>query len=168
MATTTPTSNETRTIENGYTSVKWLLTYVVTLVIPIGIMLYAHWEYTPYYTTCVAVSGALLLAHILILLVGPSYFYYAEEGKKITIRNTTDYPIFRKYNEFAFPKSSLVSYNIDKQMFGFKKLLSIKVTGIDPQTKQKKEVEITKINISSISKQDYKLLTTLLDKILQK
>ncbi len=168
MATTTPTSNETRTIDNGYTSVKWLLTYVVTLVIPIGIMMYAHWEYTPHYKLCVAASGALLLAHILILLVGPSYFYYAEEGKKITIRNTSDYPIFRKYNEFTFPKSSLVSYKIDKQMLGFKKLLSIKVNGIDPQTKQKKEFEITKINISSVSKQDIQLLTTLLDKTIQK
>ena len=90
MATTIQTSNETHTIDNGITSVKWLLTYVITLVIPVAIMLYAHWERTPHYNVCLAVSGALLLAHILILLVGPSYFYYSDEGKNIHIRNVSD------------------------------------------------------------------------------
>ena len=168
MATTNFSLNESHTIDNGTTSIKWLLTYVITLVIPVGIMLYAHWEHTPHYTACVVVSGALLLAHILILLVGPSYFYYSDEGKNIVIRNVSDYPLFRKYYEFPFSKSNLVSYQIDKQLFGFKKLLSVKVRGIDPQTKQKKEVDIEKINISSISKTDYEYLVNSLNKLTSK
>ena len=168
MATTIPTSNETHTIDNGITSVKWLLTYVITLVIPIAIMLYAHWERTPHYNICLAVSAALLLAHILILLVGPSYFYYSDEGKNIQIRHVSDYPFFRKYNEFPFPKSSLVSYKIDKELFGFKKLLSVKVRAIDPETKQKKDFDIENINISSITKKDIETLTKSLDKVLKK
>ena len=163
MATTIQTSNETHTIDNGITSVKWLLTYVITLVIPVAIMLYAHWERTPHYNVCLAVSGALLLAHILILLVGPSYFYYSDEGKNIHIRNVSDYPFFRKYNEFPFPKSSLVSYKIDEELFGFKKLRAI-----DPETKQKKDFDIEKINISSITKKDRETLIKSLDKVLKK
>ena len=168
MATTNPTSNETHTIDNGASSVKWLLTYVITLVIPIGIMLYAHWERPPHYTACVVVSGVLLLAHILILLVGPSYFYFSDEGKNFHIRNVSDYPLFRKYNELPFPKSSLISYKIDTELFGFKKLLSIKVRGIDPETKQKKDFDIDKINISSITKKDIETLIQSLDKVLKK
>ena len=168
MATTNPTHNESHTIENGAASVKWLLTYVITFVIPVGILLYTHWERPLYYNTCLAVSGVLLLAHILILLVGPSYFYYSDEGRNIVIRNVTDYPLFRKYNEFPFPKSSLVSYKIDEQLLGFKKILSIKVRGIDPQSKQKKEFDIDNINISSITKKDRELLVQSLDKILKK
>ncbi|MBR4326251.1 MAG: hypothetical protein IKP73_12065 [Bacteroidales bacterium] len=167
MATTNPTTNETHTIDNGYTSIKWALTYGITLAMAVGLLLYSHWERTNY-TACYSVAGALLLAHILILLVNPSYFSYNEEGKKITVRNATDYPFFRKCNEFAFPKSALVSYKIDKSMLGFKKVLSLKVIGTDPQTKQKKEVEIDKINISSISKKDYEYLVQSLDKVLKK
>ena len=168
MATTNPTSNETHTIDNGITSVKWLLTYVITFVIPVGIMLYAHWERTNNYTACLVVSGSLLLVHILILLVGPSYFYYSDEGKNIHIRNVSDYPLFRRYNELPFPKANLISYKIDKELFGLKKLLSIKVRGIDPETKQKKDFDIEKINISSISKKDYETLIKSLDKVLKK
>ncbi|MBO7462379.1 MAG: hypothetical protein J6T96_07260 [Bacteroidales bacterium] len=168
MATTIPTSNETHTIDNGIRSVKWLLTYVITLVIPIGIMLYAHWERTPHYTACLVVSSALLLVHILILLVGPSYFYYSDEGKNIHIRNVSDYPLFRKYNEFPFPKTSLVSYKIDKELFGLKKLLTIKVRAIDPDTKQKKDFDIENINISSITKKDIETLIKSLDTVLKK
>ena len=168
MATTNLSLNESHTIDNGTTSVKWLLTYVITFVIPIGIMMYAHWEYTPHYTLCVVISGAFWLAHALILLVGPSYFYYSDEGKNIVIRNVSDYPLFRKYYEFPFAKSNLVSYQIDKKLFGLKKLLTVKVRGIDPQTKQKKEVDIEKINISSISKTDYEYLVNSLNKLTSK
>ncbi|MBQ1697123.1 MAG: hypothetical protein II075_04495 [Bacteroidales bacterium] len=168
MATTNPTTNETHTIDNGTASVKWLLAYAITFILPVGLLLYAHWERPPYYSTCVAVSGALLLAHILILLVGPSYFYYSNEGKNIHVRNVSDYPLFRKYNEIQFLKTNLISYKIDKQLFGIKKMLSLRVRGIDPQTKQKKEVDIEKINISSISKTDYKTLVQSLDQMLKK
>jgi hypothetical protein len=47
-------------------------------------------------------------------------------------------------------------------------MLSLRVRGIDPQTKQKKEVDIEKINISSISKTDYKTLVQSLDQMLKK
>ena len=167
MATTNPTINETHTIDNGYTSIKWTLAYGITLAVAIGILLYAHWEKTNY-TACYWSAGVLLLAHIVILLIGPAYLYYEDEGKKITVRNTSAYPVFRKYNEFVFPKTSLVSYKIDKSMFGFKKLLSLTVNGIDAQTKQKKEVVIDQINISILSKKDYEYLVQSLDKVLKK
>jgi hypothetical protein len=80
----------------------------------------------------------------------------------------SDYPLFRKYNEIQFLKTNLISYKIDKQLFGIKKMLSLRVRGIDPQTKQKKEVDIEKINISSISKTDYKTLVQSLDQMLKK
>jgi len=167
MATTNPTTNSSTTIDNGYTSLKWTITYGVTFAAAVALMLYSHFHRSDY-TACFTIAGILLLAHILILLVNPSYFYFSNEGKNIVIRNVSDYPLFRKYNEVPFPKSSLVSYNIEKSMFGFKKILSIKVLGIDPQTKQKKEFEITKINISSITKTDYENLTQSLDKVLSK
>jgi hypothetical protein len=61
-----------------------------------------------------------------------------------------------------------VSYKIDEELFGFKKLLSIKVRAIDPETKQKKDFDIEKINISSITKKDRETLIKSLDKVLKK
>lgn len=170
MAQTTPINNESHTIDNGYTSSKWTLTYVITFGVALSLLLYPRFERLTDIQTylCYGIAGALLLAHICILLVNPSYFYYADEGKKITLRNTSDYPIFRKYNEFVFPKSSLASYKINKELFGLKKVLSIKVEGVDPKTRMKKDYEIDKINISSISKNDFELLVKLLDKAQKK
>jgi pyruvate/2-oxoglutarate/acetoin dehydrogenase E1 component len=47
-------------------------------------------------------------------------------------------------------------------------LLSIKVRAIDPETKQKKDFDIEKINISSITKKDRETLIKSLDKVLKK
>ncbi len=161
------TTNQTKTIDNGFKSLKWTIAYGVTFAVAVALMLYSHFHRTDY-IACFTIAGILLLAHVLFLLVNPSYFYFSDEGKNIVIRNVSDYPLFRKYNEFPFPKSSLMSYKIDKSMFGFKKLLSLKVRGIDPETKKPKEFDITKINISSIDKQEYADLVKALDKVISK
>lgn len=140
-------------IDNGLSQIKWTLVEVVTFIAPISLMLYSHFHKSDY-AICFTISGIVLLAHIILLIINPSYLYFNDEGKKIVIRTVSAYPLFRKYREYPFPKSSLASFAIKKSLFGLKKTLCLKINAIDTNTKQPKTINIDNISLSIIKNEN--------------
>ncbi|MCQ2252031.1 MAG: hypothetical protein MJZ61_01135 [Bacteroidales bacterium] len=140
-------------IDNTPSTMKWTLTETITFAASIALMLYAYFHKSDY-AACFTIGGLGLIAHIIIAYINPSYIYFNDEdGKKILLRTCTCYPLFRTYREYPFPKSSVVSYKIDESFFGLKKVMTITVTGLDPDTKRPKDFAIENINISTLSKE---------------
>ncbi|MCQ2249938.1 MAG: hypothetical protein MJZ66_02390 [Bacteroidales bacterium] len=167
-------------IDNTPSTSKWTLAEVLTFTISVALMLWAYLERSDYTLSKISICGmsvfqlANILAYIglaasvLMLLINPSYVYYNDEGKNIVIRTCSAFPLFRNYREFPFPKSSLVSYNYTESIFGWKKVIDITVSGLDPNTKQPKEMTIEGINVSALKKDNIDKLKKALDKILEK
>lgn len=155
-------------IDNTPSSSKWTLAEVVTFTMSVAIML---WSYIERYnqTLCFTLGAIGILATAIMLIINPSYVYYNDEdNKNIVLRTCSAFPFFRTYREYPFPKSSLVSYKIDNSIFGLKKLLSITVSGLDPETKAPKQFVIEDVNISALKKENINKIKSSLDKIINK
>lgn len=167
-------------IDNTPSSSKWTLTEVITFTISIALMLWAYLERNDYKLGKIDVFGFTvfeigymvaclgLVAFAIMLLVNPSYVYYNDEGKNIVIRTCSAFPFFRNYREYPFPKSGLVSYQYTESIFGWKKVLQLTVSGLDPETRKPKSISIDEINLSALKKESIDNLKSALDKILAK
>lgn len=167
-------------IDNTPSSSKWTLTEVITFTISVALMLWAYLERNDYKLGKIDVFGFTvfeigymvaclgLVAFVIMLLVNPAYIYYNDEGKNIVLRTCSAFPFFRNYREYPFPKNSLVSYDYQESIFGWKKVLTLTVSGLDPETKKPKEFKIEDINLSALKKENISNLKNALDKILTK
>lgn len=155
-------------IDNTPSTMKWTLAETITFAASLALLLYCHFHKSDY-AVCITLAGIGFLAHILMIIINPSYVYFNdEEGNKILLRTCTCYPLFKTYREYPFPKNSVVSYSIREKFFGLKKLLDITVTGLDPDTKRPKDFTIQDINISLLNKETIAGLKRALNKYTNK
>lgn len=167
-------------IDNQQSSSRWTLSLVLTFTIPIALLLWGKFDRSDYVLTQISIFGLSvyetayilgclgLLAHIIILLINPSYIYFSDEGKNIVLRTCSSMPVFRKFREYPFPKKSLKNYTYRETLFGLKKTLSITVSGLDPQTREPKTFSIESINISALKKKNIEGLIKALDNAMEK
>ncbi|MCQ2974717.1 MAG: hypothetical protein MJ211_07895 [Bacteroidales bacterium] len=136
-------------IENGLTTSKYRLAYIVTAMLVIGSFVYTYFDkfnFKPFFiAACICA-----FIHIVLVIINPSYFSLNDSEDPIVIKKFTAYPIFRKCVSFNAKKSLLYKYSISKRFFGLQKFITITLRGYNKQ-KQIEEYTFPKFNISALN-----------------
>ncbi len=155
-------------VDNTVSMSRWMLAEVLTLVLGIAFMIYSAFDSSIIWVVLGILS---LVAFVVMLFINPSYFYFNDEiaGKDlIEIRSVQAFPFFRKYQQYGIMKKTIQSYEIKSDLFGLRKMISIKIKGVSPTAKKLVIEKTISANISILKKEKIKELETVLQKYLKK
>jgi hypothetical protein len=108
------------------------------------------------------VAGMILyLVFSYLLVIKPEYVYFSvTNNKKLTIRNYTAFPLFRKYKAFEIPLGDIHSYEVKKTFFNQIVFIRLLVR------KNNKIGKYPWLSLSAASKGEIDKLTSSLEKLL--
>lgn len=149
-------------IDNNLTTSKYRLAYIISGLLAIGSLAYIYFDKYNM-KTCLIICGVMVVAHIVLLLINPSYFSFDDDKDPIVVKHYTAYPLFRRCLSFNIKKKLLHKYTITKSFFGLQKKISITVRGYNKE-KQLQEFTYPSFNITALSAEDIELLERTLNK----